>query len=62
MSLELHQTLLMLQRNALKRAILRATQCGAHEDAEILESVKNLIEELHALAPFVLDRLPPVRH
>jgi hypothetical protein len=49
--MERHQLILMRQRAAVVRAIARAREARADEDAEILESVVHLLEEFHKLVP-----------
>jgi anti-sigma factor ChrR (cupin superfamily) len=45
-----HHCALFLQRQAVVRAIERARECRADNDAEILESVVALLDELAELA------------
>jgi hypothetical protein len=44
-----HRCALFLQRQAIKRAIERARECRADNDAEILESVIALLDTLEEL-------------
>jgi hypothetical protein len=51
MAPDIHQKALIVQRAALLRAIERAREYRADNDAEILGSIVLLIEELYRLAP-----------
>ena len=53
MSAESRQSILRQQRAAVLRAIEQARARQENEDVEILQSVVNLLDDLHDLAPRV---------
>jgi hypothetical protein len=53
-----HHCALFLQRQAVVRAIKRARECNADNDAEILESVVVLLDELDEMASRLPNRKP----
>ena len=58
MPIDANQTMLVRQRLAVLRAVQQARARQEDEDAELLQSVAHLLEELHDLAPRVFHRRP----
>ena len=56
MSTERRQALLRQQRAAVLRAILRARYYEENGDAELLQSVVDLLDYLHDLAPHLIRK------
>ena len=61
MPITLHRTTLLRQREAVVRAMQRARATDDLEDAELLLSVANLLEELHRIKAFITTK-PKVTH
>ena len=58
MSVSISRTMLVQQRHALQRAIQQARARNEIEDVELLQSILNLLQELHDLDPRNLVKRP----